>query len=241
MKSPPASVSLDQIDLFQDLSPAENTQVNRAARQRKLVSGATIFQEADPAEYIYVLESGRIRLTQITPDGQQIILHHIAPGEAFGVVALLSNIPYPVTAQAVTESVILAWDRATLIKLMNSYPRISLNAIKILSDRVRDFQDRIRELTTERVERRIARALLRLARQAGRKEQDGVRIDLPLTRQDLAEMTGTTLFTVSRTLSLWESQGLVHSRREQVTIVYPHGLVSIAEDFAPRKHGQNLL
>jgi CRP-like cAMP-binding protein len=114
--------------------------------------------------------------------------------------------------------------------LMMACPGIALNAIQILAGRVRDFQDRIRELTTERVERRIARALLRLARQTGHKVDEGVLIDLPLTRQDLAEMTGTTLFTVSRTLSQWEAQGLVHAGRERVVIRFPHGLVSIAED-----------
>jgi CRP-like cAMP-binding protein len=98
---------------------------------------------------------------------------------------------------------------------------------------VRDFQDRVRELSTERVERRIARALIRLVRQAGKKVQEGVLIDLPLSRQDLAEMSGTTLFTVSRTLSQWESKGLIQSGRERVVVRNPHGLVSIAEDLPP--------
>jgi CRP-like cAMP-binding protein len=117
-------------------------------------------------------------------------------------------------------------------RLMEQCPRIAINAIQILAERIREFQDRIRELATERVERRIARALLRLARQSGKKVSEGVLIDLPLTRQDLAEMSGTTLYTVSRTLSQWESQGLVYASREKVIIRYPHGLVMIAEDLA---------
>jgi CRP-like cAMP-binding protein len=117
--------------------------------------------------------------------------------------------------------------------LMEKYPRVALNAIRLLAGRIQEFQDRLRELATERVERRIARTLIRLTRQAGRKTAEGVLIDLPLTRQDLAEMCGTTLYTVSRTLSQWESQGLVRSKREQVLVLFPHGLVQIAEDLPP--------
>ena len=124
----------------------------------------------------------------------------------------------------------LAWDETEMHRLMEQIPQISINALGILASRVREFQDRLRELATERVERRIAHTLLRLARQTGRKVPEGVLIDMHLTRQDLAEMTGTTLYTVSRTLSQWEAQGLVQSSRERVVIRFPHGLVSIAED-----------
>ncbi|MER3457798.1 MAG: hypothetical protein C4309_03385 [Chloroflexota bacterium] len=117
-----------------------------------------------------------------------------------------------------------------MVRLMERTPRLAFNALRLLAGRVQELQDRVRELATERVERRVARTLLRLARQAGRKVENGVLIDLPLSRQDLAEMTGTTLFTVSRVLSRWEQQGLVEAGRERVLIRFPHGLVRIAED-----------
>lgn len=91
-------------------------------------------------------------------------------------------------------------------------------------------QDRYRELATERVERRVARALLRLVAQIGRPEEDGVTVAAPLARQDLAEMTGTTLFTVSRILSAWEGQGIVSTGRERVTLRDSALLARIAED-----------
>jgi CRP-like cAMP-binding protein len=103
----------------------------------------------------------------------------------------------------------------------------------LLAGRLQELQDRYRELATERVERRVARALLRLARQTGRKVENGVLIDFPLTREDLAEMTGTTLYTVSRILSGWEKEGLIETGRQRVLIRSPHGLVAIAEDLAP--------
>jgi CRP-like cAMP-binding protein len=169
-------------------------------------------------------------LTQVTPEGDQVILHLVHPGEMFGGIAVLGDATYPVSAQALEDCQALAWDGEGMAGLMERTPRLALNALRLLAGRVQELQDRVRELATERVERRVARTLLRLARQAGRKVENGVWIDLPLSRQDLAEMTGTTLFTVSRVLSRWEQQGLVEAGRERVLIRFPHGLVRIAED-----------
>jgi CRP-like cAMP-binding protein len=113
---------------------------------------------------------------------------------------------------------------------MERYPQISLNGLRLIAGRFRELQDRYRELATERVEQRVARALVRLTRQVGKRTEEGVLIDLPLSRQDLGEMTGTTLYTVSRIMSRWEQAGLVVTGRERIVIRNPHGLVIIAED-----------
>ncbi len=223
-------IHLELIHLFSGLTPQELSRVAQAAYVQKIDNDAFLFFEQDPAEGVYVLVKGKIRLTQVTPDGQQIILRYITPVEEFGVVSVLSEMSYPVSAQAVEDSASLVWKKEAMKKLMEEIPRIALNAIDILAGRIQEFQDRIREMATERVERRIARTLLRLVRQTGRKTPEGVLIDLPLSRQDLAEMNGTTLYTVSRTLSQWEQSGLIRAGREQIIILRPHGLVSIAED-----------
>lgn len=233
MSPPPSREELNRltkVPLFNNLNFAEVEKVARIAQRRRFEAGSFIFQQEDPAETLYVLLEGQIRLSQVTQDGQQVILHYVTPGEAFAVVSVLSEALYPVSAQVMEDSLTFSWNQKTMQGLMEEIPAIGINALRILAGRVREFQDRIRELSTERVERRIARALLRLASQVGRKVEAGVLIDLPLSRQDLAEMTGTTLYTVSRTLSKWESQGLIKSGREQVIICFPHGLVSIAED-----------
>ena len=123
-----------------------------------------------------------------------------------------------------------SWDYESSIRLMERYPQISLNGLRLVASRFRELQDRYRELSTERVEQRVARALMRLARQAGKRTDEGVLLDLPLSRQDLGEMTGTTLYTVSRIMSRWEQYGLVVTGRERIVIRNPHGLVIIAED-----------
>jgi CRP-like cAMP-binding protein len=228
--SAPESDLLKSTPLFQNLNPAQLELAAQAATRRQVEADAFFYFQEDPAKTIYVLIQGRVKLTQVTPEGQQVILRYANPGEAFGVIAALSESTYPVAAQAVEESVVLAWGEVEMHRLMEQIPPLSINALRILASRIREFQDRLRELATEKVERRIAHTLLRLARQTGRKVPEGVLIDMHLTRQDLAEMTGTTLYTVSRTLSQWEAKGLVQSSRERVVIRFPHGLVSIAED-----------
>ena len=193
-----------------------------------------LFRQEDEAVYFWLLAKGRVRLSQITAEGEQVILHIAGPGEALGIVAVLSHFPYPVSAQAIEASTLLRWEAEQMQALMLRYPRMALNAVEILAEHVRHFQDRIRELATERVERRIARALLRLARQTGRRIPEGVLLDLPLTRQDLAEMCGTTLYTVSRTLSAWEQAGILSTGRARVVVRTPHRLVAIAEDLRDR-------
>jgi CRP/FNR family transcriptional regulator, nitrogen oxide reductase regulator len=224
---------LAEISLFKGLKQVDINAVIQNGRTKKINDGAFYFHEGDPAEQFYVLTSGRIKLTQVTPEGQQVILRYIRPMEEFAIIAVLSGIDYPVSAEAVEDSVSMVWDKNTMRNLMQKYPLIALNALEILANRVQEFQDRIREMATERVERRIARALLRLVRQAGEKVPEGVLINLPLSRKDLAEMNGTTLFTVSRILSHWEGKGIIQSKRERIVILIPHGLVSIAEDLPP--------
>lgn len=225
---------LRSLPLFKTLNEAALKEVARMTRSRRIEADDFLFQQGDPAESLYMVQEGRVKLGQVTPEGQQVILRIATPGEAIAVVAVLADMVYPVSAQAVEDSRLLYWDKASMRWIMERFPAVALNAIQVLSLRVREFQDRVRELATEKVERRIARALLRLARQTGRKVSEGVLIDLTLSRQDLAQMTGTTLYTVSRTLSQWENMGLIKSGREQIIIRFPHGLVTIAEDLPMR-------
>lgn len=220
-----------QISLFDGLGEADLEAVARAAWQQSIGAGSFFFYQGDRASTLYVLTEGRVRLSQVTPDGHQVIMRFIGPGEGFAIIAALSNMRYPVSAEAVDDSTALTWDGDAIARLIeNQCPRLGVNAMNLLASRVREFQDRIRELSTERVERRIARTLLRLARQTGRKVEAGILLDLPLSRQDLAEMAGTTIYTVSRTLSGWEQAGLIETGRERVLICSPHDLVVIAED-----------
>jgi CRP/FNR family transcriptional regulator, nitrogen oxide reductase regulator len=221
---------LNQAPFFAGLSPVEQNHVLQVAQRCQVAKGSFFFHQGEPATHFYILLEGRVRLTQITPEGHQIIVHLVGPGGGMGIIVALSDSAYPVAAEAIEETAALSWDRDTTAQLMAQYPLLALNGLSMVAKRFRDLQDRYRELATERVERRVARALLRLVRQTGRRIDGGVLIDMPLSRQDLAEMTGTTIYTVSRILSGWEQGGLVESGRERVVVLSPHKLVVIAED-----------
>ncbi len=221
---------LQTIELFQGLGEEQLSLILQDSYQQHFEKDAYLFFQDDPASAFYVVLSGRIKLSQLTPEGHQVIMHLPGPGEAFGIIAVLREIHFPVTAQAVEDSTVIVWKDEAMKEWIKREPQISFNSIRILSKFIENFQDRIKELSTERVERRLARTLLRLAQQTGQKEVNGIRIQMHLSRQDIAEMTGTTLFTVSRTLRKWELNGLLDCSGHQILITNPHELVNIADD-----------
>jgi CRP-like cAMP-binding protein len=222
---------LVDVPLFEGLEREALASIAEDARLVRAAAGRAFFREGEPAGVFFVAARGRIKFTQISAEGHEVILRVIGPGEPFGgVAAFVDGSTYPVTARALDAAEAYGWDGAVIVGLMHRFPVIAINAARMIADRLHELQRRHRELMTERVERRIARALLRLAHDAGRRVEGGVQIDFPLSRQDLAQMTGTTLFTVSRTLSGWEGEGLIATGRRRVTIRRPHGLVRIAED-----------
>jgi CRP-like cAMP-binding protein len=233
MSFTPDPAVLHGMPLFARLDREGLAEVACRAQTRRIPKGVRIFAQGDEAAAGHALIDGRVKIAQTGAEGQQVVIRFIGPGEMFGTLAMFIDGKYPADAVAVSDCVEIHWPAATMTELMERYPGIALNALSIVGRRLGEMQSRLRELSTERVERRVAHALLRLVRQGGRRVEGGVQIDFPLSRQDLAEMTGTTLHTVSRTLSAWEAQGIVESGRQLVVIRKPHALVGIAEDLPP--------
>lgn len=225
-------MQLRQVSVFQNATDDDLELIAEHAIERSIEEGEFFFFQGDPATYFYVLISGRAKLMQTNPAGQQVNLRTINDWQIFGALgAVRENASYPVSAQALELSTALAVKSDYLHELMQTRPYLSFDLMKLMTTYIQEMQERYRELATEKVERRIARVLLRLAAQMGVKLDGG--IELAFTRQDLAEMSGTTLYTVSRILSDWERQGLVEAGRERVLIRNPHGVVSIAEELNP--------
>lgn len=220
----------NQPDFLHGLGEADRTAVLSAGRPVTYQPGESLFHQDDPASGAFMLSKGRARLVQHTPDGRQVILRVINPGEVIGLVSVLESSNYPSTVETMEPSEGVRWDGETLQALFERFPRLALNVIPYLIARVHDVQARYRELATERVERRVARVLLRLVSQAGEKTAEGVRINMRLTRQDLADMTGTTLFSVSRILAAWEQKGWLDGDRTSIRLRDPHAIVAIAEE-----------
>jgi CRP-like cAMP-binding protein len=225
---------LGRVPLFQGLAADVLTRVRDQAHARVVGAGEPFFVEGDKAEEFFVLTSGRVKLTQLTPEGHQVVLRIVGAGDAFGGAGAFGDLTYPIGAEAVEPAVALVWTSTAMRQLMETEPRVALNAVQFVAGRLHDLQRRHRQLMTERVERRVARAVLRLVHEAGRRVDAGVEIDFPVSRQDIAEMTGTTLYTVSRLLSSWEERGIVQSGRQRITLTNPHALVALAEDLPER-------
>jgi len=215
--------------LFEGLDADVLRELRGAAEQRLVAKGRVLFRQGDAASELYLVAQGRIRASELTADGTEVLLRFLEPGQMLGGMAALEGTTYPLTAIAERNTTMLVWSRASIDPLIDRYPRLARNLMRLMVRRIGELQQRVVERATERVEQRVARAVLRLAGQAGRRTSDGVLLDLPLSRQDLAAMTGTTLFTVSRVLSRWNAQGLLKSSRQSLTLRQPHKLVAIAD------------
>lgn len=199
------------------------------ASWRRVPQGEAVFKQGQRSDCFYLLLSGRLKVTQVTGDGQQVIVRVVHPGELFGFAVALQRDDYPGTATAATDSEVLSWPSELWSQLIEQNGRVAVSAIQTMGRQLEEAHTRIREMSTQEVERRIAHAILRLSLQAGRKEESGIQIAFPISRQDIAEMTGTTLHTVSRILSAWEAQGLVECGRQKVVVRDFPGLSLLAE------------
>ena len=217
------------LPLFAGLEPAELDAILSEARSARYAKNSTVFEQGDDPQSFFLLLHGHVRASKMTPDGQQVVVRYVTPGEIFGVAMAIGLSKYPATATAVDDSVVLAWPSASWPRLVAEHPSLATNALQTVGARLQESHTRVVEMSTQQVERRVAHALLRLAQQAGRKVEHGVEIDFPISRQDIAEMTGTTLHTVSRTLSAWEQQGLIEGGRQRIVLRDPYKLFQLAE------------
>lgn len=219
-------------DMFDVLDENGRREVLRASVVRRLRQGKLIFAQGDPGATCHTLLEGRVKILQARPDGGQSVIRFIGPGEMYGTVAALMDKPFPADAVAVVDSTEVYWPVATMRQLMTRFPQVAIRSAASAGARLFELQSRVGELSGERVDQRIARAIARLVRQAGRRTTEGVEIDFPITRQELAEMAGSTLHTVSRTLSGWDDRGITSSSRRHIVVRKLHVLLEMAEQGA---------
>lgn len=217
------------LPLFRQMDPAALSRLMQRATPQRIAQGDTVFEQGGTATAFYLLLNGRLKVSQVTQDGQQVMVRVVHPGDLFGFARALARPDYPGTAKAAVESLVISWPMADWDAVVENNPRLAINAMQTIGQRLDEAHTRLREMSTQEVERRVAHAVLRLADKAGRIEEGGTRIDFPITRQDIAEMTGTTLHTVSRLLSGWEQQGLVEGGRQKLTVIDSAGLARIAD------------
>ncbi len=219
---------LSGIPPFRKLERAQIREILDAAQALRFDGGVAVFSEGMAVERFFLLLDGHIRVVRTTPGGEQIIALHIAPGQLFGIGAAIGRTTYPATAMTADDCVALAWPNRLWPVFVERYEGFATETYRIVGDRVGEMNNRIVEMATQQVEQRIANAILRLVTQTGRKVEGGIEIGMPITRQNLSDMTGSTLHTVSRLLSGWERDGIVLSERRKITVTAPHRLVMLS-------------
>ncbi|HLU78111.1 MAG TPA: Crp/Fnr family transcriptional regulator [Burkholderiaceae bacterium] len=224
----PRSV-VKNLDLFRAVPDKDLDTVLSLARPMRLNTGDTVFQQGEPASQFFVLLHGHLKVVQTTADGEQVVVRYVIPGEVFGIAKAMQRPAYPATCLAVEESVVLGWPSSEWDRFMTGNLQFAANALQAVGQRLQDAHSRIKELSTEEVEQRVARCILRLIDASGEKTDEGIAVNFPITRQDIAEMTGTTLHTVSRLLSAWKDQGLVITGRKRVIVCKVDDLIRLAE------------
>jgi CRP-like cAMP-binding protein len=222
--------ALLQAKIFNGLPELDLKAVASYFQIHSLNDDTFLIREGEPAHTFYILLDGQVKILQTSAEGFEVILHILGPGDLIGALPVIGEGTYPASALTLGKAQVAGISALDFNALFELYPLITKNLLRFATRVVQSSHQKIRELSTERVERRIARALSRLASQLGREVETGILLDFPITRQDLAELTGTTVFTVSRTLKAWERQGILELGRERIVIASPHRLVSIGED-----------
>ncbi|NPV59155.1 MAG: Crp/Fnr family transcriptional regulator [Actinobacteria bacterium] len=207
-----------KIPMFEFLEAEELDRLYSLCATERFAKGEYIFLECDQPKNLYVVVKGEVKLLKQTEDGRETIVEMAYPGEIFGEEAVFDGQPYPMTAQALEDVELLSISRGDFFSFLRDNPDLALEIITELGKRLREAQNTIRALAMERVEWRIARVLLMLSRKAGVMEADGVSIDLPLTRQDIADMAATTVETTIRVLSNFKKMGLVDTEKGKIIL-----------------------
>jgi len=212
------------------LPPDAQAVMRPLLRARSLDKDEYAFFEGDPADALYVVGSGRLKVLKHSDTGREILLEVVSSGDTIGEIGVLDGNVYPVSTQAMEPSQVWGIRRDDYLRLLQQHPALALQVARGMGKRLKDAYDMMLSLAVERVERRIARVLLKLAAATGQRVKEGIAIGTPLTRQDLADMTGTTVETAIRVMSRFTKAGIVRSRRGRVILAEPHRLVLIAEE-----------
>ena len=222
---------LAQSTLFAPLSEEEQAEVARRFSPHRYEKDDYLFWEGEPAEWLVLVTAGQVKMIKHSESGRETILATFGPGQIVGEVGVLVGDTYPATAQALEPASTLNLRRDDYTELVRQYPDLAWALIQELGRRLQGAHETIRSLAVEKVERRVARVVLRMANTAGERLDDGtVRISVPLSRQDVADMAGTVIETAIRALSKFQKQGLIETREGHIVLLEAHRLVAIAEE-----------
>jgi CRP-like cAMP-binding protein len=213
---------------FRRLQPADRQRVAEVARAHHYAKGSAIFGEGEPSDFFITIVTGRVKVSKATPAGKEVILEIFGPGDPLGATAAYEGRPFPATAVALEETECLLIPRGGFFALLEQHPSLVRGLLTGLTHRLVELTTRIADLSGARVEARFARLFLKLAKDIGRPGDGGTFIPLALSRQELADMTGTTIETCIRIMSRWGKEDIVRTDKDGFTILEPDALETVA-------------
>jgi CRP/FNR family transcriptional regulator len=217
--SRPTDETLRKLTLFRRVSPAERAHVLETAHLKRYERGELIFREGDPADTFLTIVEGRVKVFKATPAGKEIILEIFGPGDPLGAVAVYESADLPASALALEDTECLAIARQDFFRLLEQYPALVRALLSGLTMRLVELTRRLAEMMGGRVEARFARLFLKLAAQIGKPERGGTFVSMPLTRQELADLTGTTIETAIRIMSRWQKEEVVRTEKDGFVVI----------------------
>lgn len=209
---------LKKISLFNTLSPQEEKEVFRCLASGTFRKKETVFSEGDPSDWFYIVKKGKVKITKISQEGKEIILEVISPMEFFGGIAVVRGFPYPANAVAMEDTEVLKISRKDILSLMDRFPSLMYCMAMNIGDRIKGSHETLKSIALEKVEARIASLLVKLCDKAGETVPGGIQINMKLTKQDIAEMVGTTVETSIRTMSKLSKAGLVAAKGGNIVV-----------------------
>lgn len=226
--SAPDDALLRRLPFFRRVSSQLRARVAQAAHLKSYQKGELIFAEGDPCDTFFVIVSGRVKLFKSTPAGKQIILYIFGAGDPLGAISVYEHAPFMVSALSLEPTEVLSIGQAEFFHLLSAEPAVVRGLLSGLTQRLVELTGRLTELTGARVETRFARLFLNLSDQIGRPERGGVFIPLVLSRQELADLTGTTIETAIRIMSRWHRDDLLHTEKDGFVVIDRSALDSAA-------------
>jgi CRP/FNR family transcriptional regulator len=211
--------ALALVGMYRRLDAEDRRRLAAVSVLRDYGRGDEVFAEGDPGDAFYVVASGRVKVVKSTPSGKEVILEIFGPGDPLGAVVAYEGKPFPATARVLEATRCIVTPRETFFRLLAEHPSLVRGLLSGLTLRLIELTNRLANLTGARVEERMARLFLQKLDELGRPERGGDFLPLALTRQELADLSGTTIETAIRVMSRWSKAGLVRTEEDGFTIL----------------------
>jgi CRP/FNR family transcriptional regulator len=210
--------TLRKSSIFSVLKEDQLREVSTAFSERSFKNNEYLFMQGDPSDFLFIVAKGRVKMLMHTGKGKDVILEIKSPGELFCCSAVLDNRPFPESAQAMEDVSVIQVGHQALLQMLDHYPPLQGEIARYSGRKLKDAHEMMRNLATEKVEVRIASILLKLSEAGGGSDSAYQKIGVPVTRQEIAEMVGTTVETCIRTIRRFQKEGMVQSQGSTLSV-----------------------